>query len=176
MKYRSVFGLVLAACLMAAPAAAQLSSDGGPIYVASDKTESFELDRKVVLTGNVDIQQGTARLRADRVEIQFAARTGAAPGTTASGFGQVQSMVANGEVFYVTPELKAKGKQAVYDLAADTITMTGDVAVLRNQDVAEGQKLVMQVKKRVTTLDGGTSRAGMVIYPNGTSTTTPPNR
>ncbi len=171
MPNRRLSAALVFALMLAAPASAQLAAEGGPIYVSSDRTESLELERKVILTGNVDIQQAGARLRADTVTLQFTGRNG--PGgaaTIGSGFGQVQSLIADGKVFYITPELKAKGDRGIYDLASDTITLTGKVALLRDRDVAEGQKLVLEVGKRKTTLDGGTGRAFMRIDPSSQPT------
>ncbi len=164
-------GLVLS-LVMGAPAYAQISSDGGPIYINSERTESLERDRKVLLVGNVDIRQGTARLRADTVTIQFAAQQGgeaAAPAAqgVAGSFGQVQTILAEGNVYYVTPELKAKGDRGIYEIATDTITMTGNVALMRDRDVAEGQRLIMEVGNQRTTLEGGGGRTRMVIDPEG---------
>lgn len=159
-------GLVLG-LMMAVPAHAQISSEGGPIYINSERTESLERERKVLLIGNVDIRQGTARLRADTVTILFTGEP--APGASnqgvAAGFGQVQSILAEGNVYYVTPELKAKGDRGIYELATDTITMTGNVALMRDRDVAEGQRLKMEIGNRRTTLEGGGGRTRMVIDP-----------
>lgn len=158
--------LVLAA--MGAPALAQISSEGGPIYINSTRTESLEKERKILLIGNVDIQQGTARLRADTVTIRFKEQ-GPRTNTDSSivgGFGQVENIVAEGNVYYVTPELKAKGDLGVYELATDTITMTGKVALMRDRDVAEGETLRMEIKNRRTTLEGGSGRTRMVIDPS----------
>jgi lipopolysaccharide export system protein LptA len=149
------------------PALAQISSEGGPIYINSARTESIQNERKVVLIGDVDIQQGTARLRANTVTIRFLENTGASQtNTVAGGFGQVENIVAEGNVYYVTPELKAKGDRGVYELATDTITMTGNVALMRERDVAEGETLRMEVKNRRTTLEGGSGRTRMVIEPS----------
>ena len=65
----------------------------------------------------------------------------------------------------MTPELKAKGDRGVYELATDTITITGKVALMRERDVAEGETLRMEVKNRRTTLEGGSGRTRMVIDP-----------
>ncbi|KCZ89312.1 OstA family protein [Hyphomonas hirschiana VP5] len=169
-------GLVLG-LLMGAPAFAQISSDGGPIYINSERTESLERERKVLLVGNVDIRQGTARLRADTVTIQFAPQQGETAAQPAQGvagsFGQVESILAEGNVYYVTPELKAKGDRGNYELATDTIVMTGNVALMRDRDVAEGQRLVMEVTNRRTRLEGGGGRTRMVIDPEGKSQETP---
>ncbi len=149
------------------PALAQISSEGGPIYINSARTESIQNERKVVLTGDVDIQQGTARLRANTVTIRFLENSSTSQtNTVAGGFGQVENIVAEGNVYYVTPELKAKGDRGIYELATDTITMTGNVALMRERDVAEGETLRMEVKNRRTTLEGGSGRTRMVIEPS----------
>lgn len=158
---------ILAAAIVgsAGTASAQLSSEGGPIYIDSERTETLERERKVLLKGNVDIQQGEARLRADIVTMIFSGAGDTQSSGIGSGFGDISTMIAEGRVFYVTPELKAKGERGVYDAAADTITMTGNVALTRNRDVAEGQTLVMEIANGKTTLDGGTGRTRAVIYP-----------
>jgi lipopolysaccharide export system protein LptA len=150
----------------AAPANAQISSEGGPIYINSDRTESLERERKVLLIGNVDIQQGDARLRADQVTMVFAGKEGGNTGTVGGSFGQIESMTAEGDVFYVTPELKAKGDRGVYVANSDTITMTGNVALMRGRDVAEGEVLKLEITNRRTTLDGGEGRTRMMIDPD----------
>ncbi|MEQ9314236.1 MAG: LptA/OstA family protein, partial [Henriciella sp.] len=68
-----VFAALAGVAVMAAPmAVAQVSGEGGPIKVNADKSEVLERQRKVVLIDNVDIMQGTARLRANRVTINYA--------------------------------------------------------------------------------------------------------
>lgn len=170
MSLRNAAGAVLGLALVSAfPAVAQISSEGGPIYINSSRTESIQNERKVVLIGDVDIQQGTARLRANTVTIRFLENSSTTQtNTVAGGFGQVDTIVAEGNVYYVTPELKAKGDRGVYELATDTITMTGNVALMRDRDVAEGQTLRMEVKNRRTTLEGGSGRTRMVIEPSST--------
>lgn len=171
MALRKAAGIVLGLGLVfaALPAAAQISSEGGPIYINSARTESLENERKVLLIGNVDIQQGTARLRADRVTVMFAGRASGEAGGGSSimgGFGQIENILAEGNVYYVTPEIKAKGDRGVYELSTDTITMTGNVALMRERDVAEGETLKMEIKNRRTTLEGGSGRTRMVIDPS----------
>ena len=75
-------------------------------------------------------------------------------------------MQADGNVFYVTPELKAKGDKGVYLASTDTITMTGHVALMRGRDVAEGETLKLEIGNRRTTLDGGAGRTRMMIDPD----------
>ena len=166
MLRNRILAVLLACAAMAAPAWAQISSEGGPIYINSDRTESLERERKVLLIGNVDIQQGDARLRADKVTLVFSGKEGGGTSTLGGSFGQIQSMLAEGEVFYVTPELKAKGDRGLYEANIDTITMTGNVALMRGRDVAEGETLKLEIKNRRTTLDGGDGRTRMMIDPD----------
>ena len=166
MARSRILGALLACAVMAAPAYAQISSEGGPIYINSDRTESLERERKVLLVGNVDIQQGEARLRANKVTLVFAGKQGGGSSTLGGSFGQIESMLAEGDVFYVTPELKAKGDRGLYEANIDTITMTGNVALMRGRDVAEGATLKLEIKNRRTTLDGGEGRTRMMIDPD----------
>lgn len=171
MTRNRMFVSLAAMAALGAPAMAQISSDGGPIYINSERTESLEKEHKVLLIGNVDIQQGDARLRADTVTMTFAERgnTGVQSSGLGGGFGQIQSMLAEGNVFYITPDMKAKGDRGVYDAANDTITMTGNIALMRERDVAEGAVLRVEIGNRRTTLDGGDGRTRMVIDPDNQS-------
>lgn len=156
---------ILAVSMIGLPATAQVSSEGGPIFTDAERIESVQNENVAYLTGNVDIQQGDARLRADKVTIKFKKAAAGANSGLASGFGEIEQIIAEGRVFYVTPEMKAKGDRGVYERSTDTITMTGNVALLRNRDVAEGQILKIEIGNRRTTLDGGDGRTRMVITP-----------
>ena len=164
MNVKAVFCVL--ALSMTGSAMAQVSGEGGPIRVTADRSEVLDKERKVVLIDNVDITQGTARLRADIVTIEY----GGAGGTTTttglgSNFGDIRTMTARGNVFYVTPDLKANGDLGIYVASADTITLTGDITLVRGEDVAKGDRLGMELAAGKTTLDGGNSQVKMVINP-----------
>ncbi len=150
----------------AVPAMAQLSSEGGPIRVNADNSTVYERERKVLVVGNVDIIQSGARLRADRVTLNYAPRQDAQGAIgIGGGFGDIETMLAEGRVFYVTPEIKARGDVGTYDAKADTITMTGSVILVRGEDVARGETLVIEVGVGRSVLDGGEGRVQMLIVP-----------
>ena len=153
------------ALLASGAATAQVSGEGGPIRVNADRSEVLDKERKVILIDNGDITQGDARLRADIVTIEY----GGAGNTTTAGlgsnFGDIRSMTARGSVFYVTPELKANGDLGVYVASTDTITLTGDIVLIREDDVAKGERLVIELAAGKTSLDGGDNQVSMVIVP-----------
>lgn len=162
---KNLAGLAVALALTV-PALAQVSGEGGPIRVKADRSEVLDKERKVILIDNVDITQGDARLRADIVTMAYASTGDAGAGDAGSAFGDIETMTARGEVFYITPDLKATGDLGIYDARTDTITLTGNVVLIRGEDVAKGERLVMQLGAGKTTLDGGGNQVNMVIIPN----------
>jgi len=168
MKNSAIFCVVACALAVSAPATAQLSSGGGPIQVKAERSEVLDREKKVVISGNVDIIQGESRLQADRVVLNY---TGAGTSRTeglGGGFGDIKSMEASGEVFYVTPDLKANGQNGVYDAVNETIKLGGEeVILLRGEDVARGKCLVIELAAGRTNLYGspcGSEGSGRVIF------------
>ena len=147
-------------------ATAQVSGEGGPIRVNADRSEVLDKERKVILIDNVDITQGTARLRADVVTIEYGAGGQTTTSGLSSNFGNIKSMTARGNVFYVTPDIKANGNLGVYIAATEILTFTGDVVLVRGDDVAKGESLVVELAAGRTTLDGGDNQVNMVIIPD----------
>ena len=164
-------GAAILAAATAFGASAQLSSEGGPIRVNADTSSVLERERRVVVIGNVDIVQGDARLRADEVTLFYSGRSGGDANGLGGGFGDIETMTAVGDVFYVTPDLKARGDIGTYDAVSDTITLTGEeVILIRCEDVARGTELVLNVSEGRTTLRGGDQsdgRVSILLFPEG---------
>ncbi|MGE0828359.1 MAG: LptA/OstA family protein [Hyphomonadaceae bacterium] len=170
MNILNAFGFAAAAALswaaLAAPASAQLSAGGGPISYSADNLEYFDNERRLVLTGDVDVVQGDARLRSDTLTLLFAAGSGggAATGPAGVGAGDIQRMVAEGQVYYVRPEQQARGDRAVYETSTDSVTFTGNVVIASQTNVLRGETLVMQIGTgRATLSPGGRGRVQGVL-------------
>lgn len=151
-------GAVLAFAAFAGPAQAQLSEDGGPVSYSADNLEYFDAERRLVLTGDVDVVQGEARLRSDKLTLFFrSAPAGAAEATPPAGMGSgdIERMIAEGEVYYVTPQQSARGDHAVYDTASDQVTFTGNVVIASPDNIIRGNTLQMEIGSRRTTVRPG---------------------
>lgn len=136
---------------LAAPdAAAQLSEGGGPVSYSADNLEYVDGERRLVLTGDVDIVQNDARLRADRITMFFSRSGGESGSNLASG--DIERMIAEGEVYYVRPAQSARGDRAVYEVAQDAVVFTGNVVVASDENVIRGEQLVLQIGSRRTTI------------------------
>lgn len=162
---KPILGAAAVAALFLSPAAsAQLSSQGGPIQVDADNGEILDREKKAIYYGNVDVIQGDARLRSDRIEVIYA---GGGEGSGLGGsFGDLQTIIATGDVFYVTPDFKARGDRGVYNAIDGTITLTGSVIVNRGDDVAEGDQLVLMLDEGRSVISADDSgRVRTVIVP-----------
>lgn len=142
--------------LAAAPAVAQLAPGGGPISYSADNLEYTDNQRQLVLTGNVDVTQSTSRLQSDKLTLFFKAGSSQGGGG-AVGTGDIERIIAEGQVFYVTPEQKARGDRAVYDVSSDSVTFTGNVVVASDENVIRGNTLVLQIGTGRTVLGPGGS-------------------
>lgn len=136
----------------AAPAAAQLSEGGGPVSYSADNLEYFDAERRLVLTGDVDIVQNDARLRADRITLTFTSSSSGQSNAQGLGSGDIERMIAEGEVYYVRPAQSARGNRAVYDVHADNVTFTGNVVVASDENVIRGETLVLNITNRRTVI------------------------
>jgi lipopolysaccharide export system protein LptA len=136
---------------LAAPAAhAQLSESGGPVSYSADNLEYFDGERRLLLTGDVDIVQNDARLRADRITLYFSQSTGGGAQGQGLASGDIERMIAEGEVYYVRPTQSARGNRAVYEIANDSVTFSGNVVVASDENVIRGDTLVLNITNRRT--------------------------
>ena len=177
---RLTAGLLCAASLsLGGPAAGQFAPSGGPIDISANSLELVDAQRLAIWRGDVDALQDKNRLRSDLLNIYFtgkpsagAASSGASPGRN---WGKVDRMVAEGHVFFVSPQQTARGDHAVYELGPDTITITGDVIVEQGRSVIHGQKLLIDVRSgHATMASTGEARSPSgrvrgIFYPNQAS-------
>jgi lipopolysaccharide export system protein LptA len=157
--------LLLGLAAIGAPAAqAQLSARGGPISYSADNLEYMDGNRQLVLTGNVDVVQDDSRLQSDKLTLFFKGGGGAGGGTL--GTGDIDRIVAEGQVYYVRPDQKARGDRAVYETASDSVTFTGNVVVASDENVIRGETLVLEISGGRTTIrPGGAGRVQGVFRP-----------
>jgi len=156
-------------------ASAQINSDQ-PLEIEADTLDVHNEQGLAVYEGQVDAVRGEAQLRTDRMEVYFAsAQDGAGIGDR-----DVIRAIAIGNVYYVTPTQVATGERAVYDVAADTITLTGpEVVVTQGCDVLTGTEVVFnlttndaQVRAGGQATEGRPGRVRTVINTGDSAETT----
>jgi lipopolysaccharide export system protein LptA len=166
---------LVAMAAFAPVAHAQISENGGPVSYSADNLQYFDGDRRLVLTGNVDIVQNDARLRANQITLYFSRSTAPAGGNGQAangglGSGDIQRMLAEGDVYYVRPQQSARGDRADYETSTDSVTFSGNVVVASEENVIRGETLVLQIGTRQTTIrpQNGQRVRGVFVPRHGT--------
>lgn len=130
-------------------AAQALSShnSNAPVDFSADRIELQDRQDRVVLTGNVVIDQGNLKLSAARVTLAF----------TDTGQLQLQRLDATGGVQVTRGGETARGAVAVYDFNRRLITMSGGVALRRGGDTLNGGRLTIDLRTGLSSVDGRAS-------------------
>jgi lipopolysaccharide export system protein LptA len=116
----------------------EIGADGGGGFNAAACTTS--------LNGNAQVTQGRARI-VGRTIVAYHRRQG-------GSCGDVDRIEVDKDVFYITPDGTVRADHAVYDVTTSTAVFTGQVVVVRGQDVATGSKLTINTKTNDTTMEG----------------------
>jgi len=169
-----LLGLLLPIVLaLAGPAAAQVNtSSKSPIDITADQAEVVNAKCMAIWRGAAEAVQDKSRLRADTLTVYSRAKGAGANGEPSCG--GVERILADGHVYYVAPDQNARGDHAVYSQARNDIVITGDVIVVRGEDVARGDKLTINVSTHEAQMQSSVTGAGKpgrvraVVYPDKT--------
>ena len=128
---------------LSAQAIASLNSQA-PVNYAADRIELQDKQKRVVLSGNVDITQEDLRMRAARTTVAY----------TDGDALRIQRIDATGGVTVTRRGERASGDVAVYDFNRKLITMVGSVSLLRGSDTLRGGRLVIDLNTGISSVDG----------------------
>lgn len=115
------------------------------VEVSSDSLSINQADGSAIFTGNVVIGQGTMRLSASRVVVEYAVG-GAAK--------RISKMHATGGVVLVNGAEAAEANQAVYSIDDGNIVMTGNVILTQGQSALSSNRMVVNLSTGQATLEG----------------------
>lgn len=168
LRMRRWAGLLVAAALLAGPAAAQSTDvfkgfsgkSDAPIQVDATTLEVYEEgDQRIsVFTGGVTVVRGNTTMKAASIKL-YSDKDGGGEAFT--------RMEASGTVYVNSGEQTVTGSRALVDNKAQTITLTGNVVLSRGKDVVSGERLVVDMatgRARVEETPGKAVR--IMITPN----------
>ena len=130
-----------------AQAIAGFNSDQ-PVNYAADRIELQDKQKRVVLSGSVQIDQGDLRLTAARTTVAY----------TNDGGLKIQRIDATGGVVVTRGNERASGAAGVYDFNRRVIVLTGGVALRRGTDTLNGGRLTIDLNTGLSSVDGGGAR------------------
>ncbi|MDA7787685.1 OstA family protein [Sphingomonadaceae bacterium] len=137
-------------------------NSNAPVTFDAGRIEYQDRQDRVVLSGNVIIDQAGLRLRAPRTQVNF----------TNDGKLDVRQIMATGGVTVTRGNESAQGDVAIYDLNRRIITMAGGVRLKRGGDTLNGGRLVIDLRTGVSSVDGSASGSSSAT---GTGATTGSN-
>ncbi|GGD60609.1 OstA family protein [Erythrobacter arachoides] len=119
-----------------------------PVTWSAEMGQLQDRQNRVVLSGDVVIEQGNLRLTAERTTIAY----------TDAGTLRIQRIDATGGVVVTRGDERARGDAAVYDFNRRVIVMSGGVAINRGSDRLDGGRLTIDLDSGVSSVDGAGSR------------------
>ena len=121
-----------------------------PVDYAADRIELQDRQKRVVLSGDVQITQGDLRLTAGRTTVAY----------TDNGALRIQRIDATGGVVVTRGSERASGSAGVYDFNRRVIILSGGVALRRGGDTLNGGRLTIDLNTGLSSVDGGGAPPG----------------
>jgi lipopolysaccharide export system protein LptA len=122
-----------------------------PVSYAADRIELQDREKRVVLAGNVEIEQAGLRLQSARTLVNY----------SDTGSLQIDRITATGGVNIARGDERASGDVAIYDFNRRIITVAGNVRLRRGTDTLNGGRLVIDLESGLSSVDGSPAgRAG----------------
>ncbi|WP_239805077.1 LptA/OstA family protein [Croceicoccus hydrothermalis] len=128
-----------------------------PVNYAADRIELQDRSNRVVLSGDVVIDQGDLRLTAERTIVNY----------SDTGTLRIQRIAATGGVRVMRATETASGDVGVYDFNRRIITLTGDVALRRGSDTLNGERLTIDLNTGVSSVNGSTASSAAIANEGG---------
>ena len=166
---------IAVALLWISPAAAQsfggafegMRDSNQPIQIEADRLEVEDKKGTALLSGNVNVVQGTTILKAGTMRIYYFS-----DGDNAGGGpnGNIKQIVATGNVAVRSGEQRATADSMVYDTRSQVVEMTGSVAISQGNDVITGCTLRVNIETSAAKLEpcksGKKGRVRVLLTPN----------
>lgn len=115
-----------------------------PVEYAADRIELQDTENRVVLSGNVVINQAGLSVRSARTLVNYS------DGESL----QIQRITATGNVVVRRGNESARGDVAVYDFGRRVITMSGNISLNRGGDTLNGARLTIDLASGLSSVDG----------------------
>jgi len=143
-----------------------------PVKIESATLEVRDKDKVATFGGNVHLVQGDTTLRCKTLVVYYEKNN--APGTVTAekpgpgGRQQIRRLEAKGGVIVTQKDQTATGQNGVFDMKANTVTLTGNVIVTQGQNVLKGDRLVVNLTTGVSNVEcanGKQCRVQALILP-----------
>jgi len=134
-----------------------------PIKINSATLEVRDKDKMATFSGDVHLVQGDTSMRSKTLVVFYEDDAPAKPATppartTQAGpqqNQQIKRVEAKGNVIVVQKDQTATGDIGVFDMRANTVTMSGNVVISQGQNVVKGDTLTVDMTTGVSRISCG---------------------
>lgn len=133
-----------------------ISKEAMPINIVSDRLEADDVARKVKFIGHVIVRRGDVTLYAHQVLVTYL-----------QGKGDVDEIVASGEVRIIQGERIATAERATLYQKESKIVLSGSARLLQGKDSIEGEEITVFINEEKSIIkapQGGRVKA--IFHPN----------
>jgi lipopolysaccharide export system protein LptA len=135
------------------------SNSKEPIKIDADRLDVFDKEQRAVFQGNVVVVQGETTMRCSTLTVFYDNQKGGAGGQRgpAAGTGSqndnIKQIDCAGPVTVVSKDQVATGDNAIFDRAANKVTMTGNAVLSQCQNVTRGERIVYDLNTGVANVE-----------------------
>jgi lipopolysaccharide export system protein LptA len=140
-----------------------------PVKIDAATLEVRDKNKTATFSGNVQVVQGDTTLRCRTLAVFYDndnggktdnTMTSAKPGP--SGQSRIRRLEAKGGVTVIQKEQTATGETGIFDMASNTVTLSGNVVVKQAENVLRGDQLVVDLATGEAKFSAGKSGTGRV--------------
>jgi lipopolysaccharide export system protein LptA len=134
-----------------------------PVHIEAATLEVRDKDKVATFSGDVKVKQGDTGLRCKSLVVFYEqgeesgdkgkTMQAATPGP--GGQQTIKRLEARGGVVVTQKEQTATGETGVFDMKANTVTLTGTVVMTQGQNVLRGDRLVVDLTSGVSRVESG---------------------
>ena len=117
----------------------------GPVDIDAQRVEVRDKDKTVLFTGTVHVAQGDMKLAANSARVFYDRN---------KNKSEVRRVDAQGAVKLSSPTETVDAAWGIYDVETSAVTLGGNVTLTQGKNEVHGQRLELNLKTGVTTLDG----------------------
>lgn len=139
-----------------------------PVHIESATLEVRDKEKLATFSGDVRVKQGDTGMRSKTLLVFYEqdptdgtkSMPAAQPGP--GGEQKIKRLEARGAVVVTQKEQTATGELGIFDMKANTVTLTGNVMMTQGKNVLRGERLVVDLTTGVSRVESGKGGTGRV--------------
>ena len=149
---------------------------GQPVHIDAATLEVRDKDKVATFSGNVHVVQGDTDMHCKVLVVFYEQDDGGAGQGQGQGQGntmtaadpgpggeqRIKKLEARGSVVVTQKDQTATGNLGVFEMATNTVTLTGNVVMTQGKNVVRGDKLTVDLTTGISHVESGKNGAGRV--------------